>query len=388
VTDPEIVLDRVSKRFSEARGPEAGGTHGTHAALEAVSLSVARGEIVVVVGPSGCGKSTTLRLVAGLDEPDDGTIAIAGRSMKGVAPQERDVAMVFQGYALYPQMTVRQILEFPLKMRKATASARSQAVDEAAAMLRIERLLDRRPGELSGGECQRVAMGRAIVRKPRVFLFDEPLSNLDASLRGDLRLEIGRLVRRLGVTALYVTHDHVEAMTLADRIAVMKAGRLVQVGTPREIYERPATSFVGAFLGSPRMNLIPARVDGDALVAGPFRLPLPRGPLPPRLEVGVRPEDVHCGVEAGDARHARDAGGAGGARDARDDEAECSEIGEVVAVEPLGAETHLVVRIGELELRAHARGWGAPHRGDAVRVSIDAARAMVFRADGAGERLA
>jgi multiple sugar transport system ATP-binding protein len=374
VTDAEIVLDRVSKRFSEARGPQAADAGGTHAALEAVSLSVARGEIVVVVGPSGCGKSTTLRLVAGLDEPDDGTIAIAGRSMNGVPPQERDVAMVFQGYALYPQMTVRQILEFPLKMRKATASARSQAVDEAAAMLRIERLLDRRPGELSGGECQRVAMGRAIVRKPRVFLFDEPLSNLDASLRGDLRLEIGRLVRRLGVTALYVTHDHVEAMTLADRIAVMKAGRLVQVGTPREIYERPATSFVGAFLGSPRMNLIPARADGDALMAGPFRLPLPRGPLPNRLEVGVRPEDVRCANEANEPNAANDS--------------ERSEIGEVVAVEPLGAETHLVVRIGEIELRAHARGWGAPQRGDAVRVSIDAARAMVFRADGAGERLA
>ena len=222
-------------------------------------------------------------------------------------------------------------------------------------------------------------MGRAIVRKPRVFLFDEPLSNLDASLRGDMRLEIGQLVRRLGATALYVTHDHVEAMTLADRIAVMRAGRLLQVGTPREVYERPATSFVGAFLGSPRMNLIPARVDGDSLVAGAFRLPLPRGPLPPGLEVGVRPEDVHCGAEAGDARGAGDAG---------DDKAQCSGIGEVVAVEPLGAETHLVVRIGELELRAHARGWGAPHRGDAVRVSIDAARAMVFSADGAGERLA
>ncbi len=370
--DPEISLERVSKRFSGAR--DVDGARRTGPALDGVTLSVARGEIVVVVGPSGCGKSTTLRLVAGLDEPDEGTVAIAGRSMKGVAPQDRDVAMVFQGYALYPQMTVRQILEFPLRMRKASASARSQAVDEVAAMLHIERLLDRRPGELSGGERQRVAMGRAIVRKPRVFLFDEPLSNLDASLRGELRLEIGRLVRRLGVTALYVTHDHVEAMTLADRIAVMKAGRIVQVGTPREVYERPATSFVGTFVGSPRMNLFAARSERDALVAGPFRLPLPRGPLPPRLEVGVRPEHVRL-------RGPHDGGGA---------------PAEVVAVEPLGAETHLLVRVGDLELRARGPGWEgweageaaeAPRRGDPVRVAIDVERAIVFDADGEGERV-
>ncbi len=370
IPEPEILLDRVSKRFSAVRD----AARSARPALDAVTLTVARGEIVVVVGPSGCGKSTTLRLVAGLDEPDEGAIAIAGRSMKGVAPQDRDVAMVFQGYALYPQMTVREILEFPLRMRKASASARSQAVGEAAAMLRIEPLLDRRPGELSGGERQRVAMGRALVRKPRVFLFDEPLSNLDASLRGDLRLEIGQLVRRLGVTALYVTHDHVEAMTLADRIAVMRAGRLVQVGTPREIYERPATSFVGSFLGSPRMNLLPARAEGDALLVGPFRLPRPGGPLPQRLEVGVRPEHVHCRGEGGEGASAQ----AGPVVDA---------TGEVVAVEPLGAETHLLVRLGELEVRAVARGWDAPRRGDAVRVSIDAEHAMVFDAEGDGERV-
>jgi ABC-type sugar transport system ATPase subunit len=212
-------------------------------------------------------------------------------------------------------------------------------------------------------------MGRAIVRKPRVFLFDEPLSNLDASLRGELRLEIGRLVRRLGVTALYVTHDHVEAMTLADRLAVMRAGRIVQVGTPREVYERPATSFVGGFLGSPRMNLLSARVEGDAVLAGPFRIALPRGAAPPALplalpiEVGVRPEHVRCDSSQG-------------------------EIGEVVAVEPLGHETHLLVRVGELELRAQARGWSAPRRGDTVRVAIDEARAMIFSAAGDGERIA
>jgi ABC-type sugar transport system ATPase subunit len=266
-------------------------------------------------------------------------------------------------------MTVRQILEFPLRMRRMPRDQRTSAVDEAAALLRIERLLDRRPGELSGGERQRVAMGRAIVRKPRVFLFDEPLSNLDTSLRADLRLEIGRLVRRLGVTALYVTHDHVEAMTLADRVCVMHAGRIVQLGTPREIYERPATSFVGAFIGSPRMNLLPARTEGDVLVAGPFRVPRPAGPLPQRLEVGVRPEHVRVHVDEAPDR--------------------TGERGEVVAVEPLGAETHLVVRVGELELRArHARGFDAPGRGAVVGVSIDASSAIVFSAEGDGERLA
>src|SRR5579863_7647684 len=308
--DIEVLLDGVSKRFG------AGGSRQA-AALEGITLAVERGEIVVVVGPSGCGKSTTLRIVAGLEEPDAGALTIAGKSMRGIAPQDRDVAMVFQGYALYPQMTAREILEFPLRMRGMAREDRARAVQEAAALLRIEKLLDRRPGELSGGERQRVAMGRAIVRKPRVFLFDEPLSNLDASLRGDIRLEIGQLVRRLGATALYVTHDHVEAMTLADRIAVLRAGRLLQFAAPREIYERPATSFVGAFLGSPRMNLLPARVEGDLLHAGPFRLPRPSVDLPPRLELGVRPEHVALGVEG--------------------------VPGKVVAVEPLGAESHLVV---------------------------------------------
>jgi multiple sugar transport system ATP-binding protein len=354
MAEPEILLDAVSKRFGP--GPPA---------LDHVTLSAERGEILVVVGPSGCGKSTTLRLVAGLEEPDEGTVSIAGRSMRGVAPQDRDVAMVFQGYALYPQMTVRQILDFPLKMRRLPRSERDAAVAEVAALLRIEQLFDRRPAQLSGGERQRVAMGRALVRKPRVFLFDEPLSNLDASLRGELRLEIGRLVRRLGVTALYVTHDHVEAMTLGDRVALMRGGRVVQVGTPREVYERPATSFVAGFLGSPRMNIVPARPDGDALVVGPFRIARPAGSLPERVEVGFRPEHVRV-VSGGDV----------------------GERGEVVAVEPLGAQTHLVVKVGDLELRAQQPlAFGTLARGSEVRVSIDAGSALFFRADGDGERL-
>jgi multiple sugar transport system ATP-binding protein len=358
MADTEVLLDAVSKRFAASQPGQP-----APAALEGITISVAHGELVVVVGPSGCGKSTTLRIVAGLEEPDAGTVSIAGRPMRGVAPQDRDVAMVFQGYALYPQMTAREIMEFPLRMRRVPRAERARAVDAAAAMLRIEKLLDRRPGELSGGERQRVAMGRAIVRKPRVFLFDEPLSNLDAALRGDIRLEIGQLVRRLGATALYVTHDHVEAMTLADRIAVMRAGALLQLGTPREIYERPATSFVGAFLGSPRMNLLPARVEGDAVAAGPFRLPRPAGALPERLEVGVRPEHVILD----------DRGGV---------------PGEIVAVEPLGAESHLVVQVGGVELRASARGFDARRRGDSVRVTLDPSRAMLFDAAPAGERVA
>jgi multiple sugar transport system ATP-binding protein len=363
---PEVLLDHVTKRFvAEKRGQQP------LAALDGVTLAIDPGEIVVVVGPSGCGKSTTLRLVAGLEQPDAGTVAITGRPMANVPPQDRDVAMVFQGYALYPQMTAREIIEFPLKMRRVPAGERARAVDEAASMLRIEKLLDRKPAELSGGERQRVAMGRAIVRKPRVFLFDEPLSNLDASLRSDIRLEIGQLVRRLGATALYVTHDHVEAMTLADRIAVLRAGRLLQIATPREIYERPATSFVGTFLGTPRMNLLPARAEGDAIVAGPFRLPRPRAALPARIEVGIRAEHVTLG-----------SGGEGAAGAPRD----CvwASGAEVIAVEPLGAETHVVVRLGQLELRAQSRGFDPHRRGDVVGVAIDPAHVLVFDAQGDG----
>jgi multiple sugar transport system ATP-binding protein len=372
--EPEVLLDRVSKRFAPSQRGEA-----APAALDGVTLAVQAGELVVVVGPSGCGKSTTLRIVAGLEQPDGGTVTISGRPMAGVAPQDRDVAMVFQGYALYPTMTAREILEFPLKMRRVPAPDRARAVDEAAAMLRIGKLLDRRPAEMSGGERQRVAMGRAIVRKPRVFLFDEPLSNLDAALRSDIRLEIGQLVRRLGATALYVTHDHVEAMTLADRIAVMRAGKLLQFATPREIYERPATSFVGAFLGTPRMNLLPARADGDAVVAGPFRVPRPSGDLPRELQVGIRPEHMTISPRADSTRALSPSESIDAAAD--------GARGEVLAVEPLGAETHFVVRVGDLELRALSRGFAAYRRGDEVAVAVDAARALVFDAGGDGARL-
>ena len=366
----EIELKDVRKQFA------SNGHRGAPPALQAISFRVMRGEFVVVVGPSGCGKSTTLRIVAGLEHEDSGDVILAGKSMRGVAPQDRDLAMVFQGYALYPQMTVREILEFPLKMRKVPRAERARAVDEAAALLQIDRLLERLPGELSGGERQRVAMGRAIVRKPRVFLFDEPLSNLDAALRGDIRLEIGALVRRLGATALYVTHDHVEAMTLADRIAVMHAGKLLQFAPPREIYEAPATAFVATFLGSPRMNLLDAHIDASSIIAPPFRIPRRGGDLPARITgitgvtaitLGVRPEDVHI-AETGVPAH-------------------------VVAVEPLGAETHLVVRAGGggaapfVELRVRTHGFDARARGEQVMLRLDEERVHLFDPGNGGARL-
>jgi multiple sugar transport system ATP-binding protein len=356
MADVAVALDKVCKRFPPAEKGEA-----APAALSDVSLAVNAGELLVVVGPSGCGKSTTLRLVAGLDDPDSGTIEVAGRSMRGVAPQDRDVAMVFQGYALYPQMTVRENIEFPLKMRGVAPEARAKAAGEAAKMLHLERLMARTPPELSGGERQRVAMGRAIVRKPKVFLFDEPLSNLDAALRAELRVEIGALVRRLGATAVYVTHDQVEAMTLADRICVMRAGRVLQVATPRELYERPASAFVATFLGSPKMNVLAARADGESLVAGPFRVPRPKRDLPERVSLGVRPEDVRVASEGAE--------------------------GEVVAVEPLGAETHLLVRFGEDHVRARVPGFADRSPGDRLALTCDAAKAHVFEAGDDGARV-
>jgi multiple sugar transport system ATP-binding protein len=359
----EVELDRVTKRF-DARENDAAKNGDAAPTLHAISLGVKKGELVVVVGPSGCGKSTTLRIVAGLEEADSGTVRIGGKSMAGVAPQDRDVAMVFQGYALYPQMTVRENIEFPLKMRKVEPSERAQRADEAAELLSLGRLMDRLPSELSGGERQRVAMGRAIVRRPRVFLFDEPLSNLDAALRQELRVEIGVLVRELGVTAIYVTHDQVEAMTLADRICIMRNGEIQQVAAPREIYERPATSFVGTFIGAPKMNLLDGRASGAEIVCGPFRFPAKKS-LPERVVVGVRPEDVRLASpdEPGAARF------------------------EVAIAEPLGAETNLVVRAGALELRARAPGFDPRPPGSPVHLVLDASRLHLFEAGDAGARI-
>jgi lactose/L-arabinose transport system ATP-binding protein len=233
---------------------------GEHTVINGVSLEAREGEFVVFVGPSGCGKSTLLRLVAGLDEVTDGSVHIDNADVTEVQPADRRVAMVFQSYALYPHMTVRQNMSFGLKMIKTPQPEIDRLVKDAANILKLDVLLERRPKELSGGQRQRVAIGRAIVRKPKLFLFDEPLSNLDAELRGEMRVEIARLHRELGVTMVYVTHDQVEAMTLADRIVVLRAGQVEQIGTPAELYDWPVNTFVAGFIGSPKMNFVPVTV--------------------------------------------------------------------------------------------------------------------------------
>lgn len=266
--------------------------------LKGVSIDVADGEFAVIVGPSGCGKSTLLRSVAGLEELTDGSIVIGERDVTALPPSDRGIAMVFQSYALYPHLTVYENMAFGLKIAKADKATIDEAVRRAAAILNIEALLDRKPAALSGGQRQRVAIGRAIVRQPQIFLFDEPLSNLDADLRVRMRYEFASLHRQLGTTTLYVTHDQVEAMTLADRIIVLRDGRIEQVGTPRELYERPANIFVAQFLGTPRMNILPAVVTGGggATLADGRSIALP-SMVPPLAEgvpisIGIRPEDI------------------------------------------------------------------------------------------------
>ena len=275
-------------------------SYGTAHVLSEIGLSIEDGEFVVLVGPSGCGKSTLLRMIAGLDAPTSGDIFIGGKLVNALAPAERKIAMVFQSYALYPHMDVRKNMTFGLKFTGVAQAERERRVAEAARMLRLEELLGRYPRDLSGGQRQRVAIGRAIVREPDVFLFDEPLSNLDAALRVSTRVEIARLHRLLGSTMVYVTHDQIEAMTLADRIVVMNHGRIAQVGKPLELYYSPADLFVAGFIGSPAMNFFPAEVvgveDGKARIAGGAidAFVLPAGPLKPgaRLTIGVRPEHL------------------------------------------------------------------------------------------------
>jgi sn-glycerol 3-phosphate transport system ATP-binding protein len=242
----DLELRGVNKQYS-----------GGFVAIPSLDLTIDNGELVVLVGPSGCGKSTLLRMIAGLESITDGEIFIDGKVVNTVEPAERDIAMVFQNYALYPHMSVRKNLEYGLKNRKTDKDEIARRVAEAARILEIEPLLERKPRQLSGGQRQRVAMGRAIVRHPKVFLFDEPLSNLDAKLRGQMRVEIRRLQRRLGTTSVYVTHDQLEAMTMADKLVVMNKGRIEQVGKPMELYSRPASTFVANFIGSPPMNLVP-----------------------------------------------------------------------------------------------------------------------------------
>ncbi len=256
-----------------------------------MNAEIADGEFIVIVGPSGCGKSTLLRMVAGLEEISGGDIAIGGRVVNDVEPSERDIAMVFQNYALYPHMSVFDNMAYGLKIAKVPVDQIKARVDKAAKILQLGPLLERKPRELSGGQRQRVAMGRAIVRQPQVFLFDEPLSNLDAKLRAQTRLEIRKLHADLGVTSLFVTHDQVEAMTLAQRMIVMNAGRVEQFGAPEAVYARPATTFVASFIGSPPMNLLAGRADGSRFVVGTRTLTLSRAaPRAGELILGLRPE--------------------------------------------------------------------------------------------------
>ncbi|TWF53027.1 ABC transporter ATP-binding protein [Neorhizobium alkalisoli] len=269
-------------------------------AVSGIELDIADGEFIVLVGPSGCGKSTLLRMIAGLESISEGEVKIGPRVVNNVEPADRDIAMVFQNYALYPHMTVKQNLEYGLKNRKTPREEIDTRVAEAARMLEIGQYLERKPKALSGGQRQRVAMGRAIVRKPAVFLFDEPLSNLDAKLRVSMRGEIKRLQRRLGTTSIYVTHDQLEAMTLADRLVVLNGGKIEQVGAPLEVYHAPASTFVASFIGSPAMNLVKAELHGDRLAIGPAMIDLKGfAPTSGAVTVGMRAEDLRL-VEAGD----------------------------------------------------------------------------------------
>ncbi|MFC3686378.1 ABC transporter ATP-binding protein [Hydrogenophaga luteola] len=302
--------------------------------LKRIDIDVAPGEFLILVGPSGCGKSTLLNIIAGLEEPTEGELHIGGKNVIGMPPAQRDIAMVFQSYALYPTMSVADNIGFALEMRKVPKAEREKRIQEVAAILQIQHLLDRRPAQLSGGQRQRVAMGRALARDPQLFLFDEPLSNLDAKLRVEMRAEIKRLHQHSGITTVYVTHDQIEAMTLGSRIAVMKDGILQQIGTPDQIYRRPANTYVGGFIGSPTMNFINGRVErageGGRFVfeGGALDIPCPEGP---EATLGQRPEHIHLNADA-------------------------SWRGEVVLVEPTGADTYVVVKtaVGLITVREAA----------------------------------
>ncbi|GAA3054148.1 MULTISPECIES: sn-glycerol-3-phosphate ABC transporter ATP-binding protein UgpC [Actinomycetes] len=278
-------------------------TPGARPAINQLQLEIADGEFLVLVGPSGCGKSTALRMLAGLEEVNEGRILIGGEDVSHVSPKDRDIAMVFQNYALYPHMSVAENMGFALKIAGVSKEERAQRVKEAAKLLDLEPYLDRKPKALSGGQRQRVAMGRAIVRSPKVFLMDEPLSNLDAKLRVQTRTQIAALTRKLAVTTVYVTHDQVEAMTMGDRVCVLKDGVLQQVDSPRNLYDTPANVFVAGFIGSPAMNLLQVEHDGEAIILGGERFVIPDGSLKKassnKVTLGVRPEDIHVDPEHG-----------------------------------------------------------------------------------------
>jgi multiple sugar transport system ATP-binding protein len=355
-----VVFDRATRIYPGSDEP----------AVNELALEIADGEFLVLVGPSGCGKSTSLRMLAGLEEVSDGRVLIGDRDVTGMAPKDRDIAMVFQNYALYPHMSVADNMGFALKIAGVGREDRRARVVEAAKLLDLEELLDRKPKALSGGQRQRVAMGRAIVRNPQVFLMDEPLSNLDAKLRVQTRSQISSLTRRLGVTTVYVTHDQVEALTMGDRIAVMRGGALQQVGAPRELYSRPQNVFVAGFIGSPAMNIFPARVIEGGVQVGVTVVPVERAALADvgaDVSVGVRPEDLVISGSSGEG------------------------LAVVVdLVEELGADGYIYTH-GESEGRrvdlvARVSGAEYPRLGDELRLVAKPGRVHVFHAH-TGERL-
>ncbi len=351
-----VDLKNLVKRYD-------GNTEDT---VKGVDLAVKDQEFVVLVGPSGCGKSTVLRMVAGLESITSGEICIGGKPVNELPPKDRDIAMVFQNYALFPNLTVQENVTFGLKVRKASKVEIKKAMDKVAPMLGLTELLDRRPGELSGGQRQRVAVGRAIVRNPEVFLFDEPLSNLDAALRGQMRAEILRLHRQLEATMLYVTHDQIEAMSMADRIVVFNEGHIQQVGSPREIYEKPANRFVASFIGSPPMNFIEGRIDGEG---GEARFVssaddgvslslsgMKDGPdgKQDKVTLGIRPEDLLFPCPSG-----------------------MPAIEAVVDImEYFGSESSVTVRVGSDELVLLTKE--EPAYGDKIKLGVDLSRAHIF----------
>jgi len=340
---------------------------GTTKVIHGIGFDISDGEFVVLVGPSGCGKSTLLRMLAGLEEITGGTIAIDGKEVNEVESKDRDIAMVFQSYALYPHMTVADNMAFSLKLRKADPTMIAERVDRASKILNLDPYLHRFPRELSGGQRQRVAMGRAIVRDPKVFLFDEPLSNLDAKLRVAMRAEIKALHHRLKTTTVYVTHDQVEAMTMADRIVVMHDGRVEQIGTPLELYDHPGNLFVAQFIGSPAMNVVHGTVrrgGGNAYVEvdGGVRWPLHGAPGAEGQEVayGVRPEHLTLAPEGNGVP------------------------GEVIVVEPTGAETELLIHVGDTQVTLRTHGRPAVRHDQKVGLVVDPANVHVFdRSSGA-----
>ncbi|MBW9117230.1 sn-glycerol-3-phosphate ABC transporter ATP-binding protein UgpC [Rhizobium cauense] len=346
--------------------------YGALEIVHGINLDIKDKEFIALVGPSGCGKSTTLRMIAGLEEVSDGAVEIGGRVVNDLPPRDRNISMVFQSYALYPHMTVRENMGFSLKIAKQPQAEIDQRVNEAAAILSLEALMDRRPAQLSGGQRQRVAMGRAIVRQPEVFLFDEPLSNLDAKLRTQMRTEIKKLHGKVQSTVVYVTHDQVEAMTLADRIVIMRDGYIEQVGTPDEVFKRPATRFVAGFIGSPPMNIVEATIaSGSVVFANGDKLPLP-GQFSDRVKegdkvvFGLRPDDIfptghglHSGVEA--AVH---------------------EITLPVSItEPLGNETLVFVEFAGREWVSRMLNPRALASGEQLKMSFDLSQAHLFSAD-------